>query len=150
MLFVRTTRPTSPVSQRRTMASTAPAKQQYLSQAYFYKHEALPHKGTLMTWPTAGSIPSSSEINATRIEIASVARTISRYEPVELFVHNDDVSSARELLSNDASVHIHPTPAVCSLWARDTGPLWVRNRNDSSVSGVFLHFNNWCEAASKC
>lgn len=96
-----------------------------------------------MTWPTAESISPSSEIGATRVELANVARIISRHEPVQLFVHSDDVSSAEELLVNDLAVHIHPTSAVSSLWARDTGPLWVRSKTDDIVSGVILNFNNW-------
>jgi agmatine deiminase len=40
-------------------------------------------------------------------------------------------------------VHIHPNPSVFSLWARDTGPLYVRNQSDGTVNGVLLHFNNW-------
>ena len=130
---------------RRSMASTSQATYHSAAPVYFYPHESLPHKGTLMAWPTADSIPTSSDITATRVELARIARTISHYEPVQLFVHNDDgsLSSARELLAGDTAVNINPISAVFSLWARDTGPLWVRNKTGGAVSGVLLHFNNW-------
>jgi agmatine deiminase len=98
----------------------------------------------MMAWPTRPSV-GGFDIDATRKEVASIATVISRYEPLHLFVLKDaeNLGTAQTLLGASDKVFIHPIAKLDSLWARDTGPLFVRSDNGGDISGVVLNFNNW-------
>ena len=97
-----------------------------------------------MTWPTKLSVD-KFDIDATRKEVVSIATAISRYEPLYLFTlqNTENVDSARALLEANNNVFIHPIAKLDSLWARDTGPLFIQSKNEITVSGLMLNFNNW-------
>lgn len=97
-----------------------------------------------MAWPTKASVD-QFDIDETRQEVASIAATISRYERLHLFTLNtpDNVESARTLLGSNEHVSIHPIAELDSLWARDTGPIFVRSTGGGASSGAVLSFNNW-------
>ena len=98
-----------------------------------------------MAWPTKPSVE-EFDINETRREVASIATTISGYEPLHLFTlkDSDNVNTARALLGSNERVSIHPITKLDSLWARDTGPIFVRSKEEEgAVSGAVLNFNNW-------
>lgn len=144
--------------------------------------ETVHHSGTMMAWPTASSISheayvyQGSEVGATRAELAAVAKAIAKYEHVHMFVkasgvgevaniEDDNLKSAREILGEASNITIHETANVHSLWARDTGPLFVRSKEglldntwkptddpglgmntastSSNVVGTVMTFNNW-------
>ena len=97
-----------------------------------------------MAWPTRFSVD-QFDIDETRREVASIASTISRYEHLHLFTLDtpDNVDSSRELLGNNDRVSIHPIAELEGLWARDSGPIFVRSKDGGIVRGVVLNFNNW-------
>lgn len=99
-----------------------------------------------MAWPTKQSMERVDDIEATREEVASIATAISHYEHLHLFTFkdSDNVSTARTLLGSNPNVTIHPIAEIDSLWARDTGPLFVRSKEDeANLTGLVLNFNNW-------
>jgi agmatine deiminase len=112
---------------------------------YIFPAERNSHVGTMMAWPTKLSVD-KFDIDATRKEVASIATAISRYEPLHLFTlkNPENVDSARALLEANNNVFIHPIAKLDSLWARDTGPLFIQSKEDeTTVSGLMLNFNNW-------
>lgn len=107
--------------------------------------ETEPQAGIIMAWPTEFSIVNETypcpkcKVRDTRQELAEIAKTIAKYEPVKMFVRDARVGepgcgnidtnsqSAQEMLRNVANFTIHLTPNVHSLWARDAGPVFVRS-----------------------
>ena len=92
-------------------------------------------------WPYFGA-----NVDSTREELANIARTIAKYEPVQLFVRDPKTytlngdsgyESAFRLLGNDQNIHINVTPNADSLWARDNGAVFVRSRNGEQVSNLW-------------
>lgn len=120
------------------------------SQTFYMPHESGLQKGTMMSWPTECSVVHETgtyppgDIHATRAEVANIARTIAKYQPLHLFVRDPEIgeqhpeakdtnlSSAKGALGNVENVTIHTTQNVYSLWARDTGPTFVRCSGDGS------------------
>jgi agmatine deiminase len=111
---------------------------------YFFPAEQNLHSGTIMAWPTRSSVD-SFDIDETRREVALVAAAISCYEHLHLFTLDtpDNVNTARSLLGSNGNVSIHPIARLDCLWARDTGPIFVRSSDGRAVSGAVLNFNNW-------
>lgn len=72
--------------------------------------------------------------------LADVAATISRFEPVSMLVRPEDKDAAARLLQNAPNVTL-VEGQLDDLWMRDTGPVFVRN--DSAVAGVKFNFNGW-------
>ncbi|KAK4501963.1 hypothetical protein PRZ48_007773 [Zasmidium cellare] len=139
--------------------------------------------GTIMAWPTAHSVgdekypATGSEIRKTRQEVAEIAKAIAKHQPVEIFVRDPklgepargfpdtNLSSAKEMLGRVKNMTLHVTQNVHSLWARDTGPVFVQSlhgpvrntwgRSDdpgmgfsrkntaSETVGLLLNYNNW-------
>lgn len=143
---------------------------------FFMPAETDAHAGIMMVWPTSASIEEDdadrfgqtpgTDVSETRFEIASIAKTIAKYEPLHLFAESGvDGDAAQDILGNVDNVVIHRTKNVFSLWARDTGPTFVRSaygpvenswgkddnpginfhlKNTSSETvGLLLNFNQW-------
>ena len=140
-LKVRSSKTTTPILK---MAAAGPFSTSAKVAQYVFPAEHNPHSGTMMAWPTKSSV-GQLDIDETRREVASIATIISRYEPLHLFTLNspDNVDSARDLLGSNARVSIHPITKLESLWARDSGPIFVRSKNGGAVSGALLNFNHW-------
>ncbi|KAF7192915.1 putative agmatine deiminase [Pseudocercospora fuligena] len=141
--------------------------------------ETEPHEGTMMAWPTKRSMTvehnqySIDDVDATRKEVAGIIKAIARHEPLHLFVRDREgnrledtnLSSAQALVGDVPNVTIHTTPNTYSLWARDTGPMFVKSTSgplsitwdkeddagvgsqqksvSSQVVGMVLNYNCW-------
>ncbi|KAF2172742.1 hypothetical protein M409DRAFT_16705 [Zasmidium cellare ATCC 36951] len=139
--------------------------------------------GTIMSWPTAESTMDdtspdpNSQVRDTRQEIADIAKAVAKHQAVEMFVRDPELGepardipdtnleTAREMLGSVKNVTLHVTQNVHSLWARDTGPVFVRSLNGTvkntwgasddpglgferkntsgEVVGLLLNYNNW-------
>lgn len=99
-----------------------------------------PHERTLMCWPTRMEIWGPYRRQA-EIDYAEIARTIGRFEPVTMIANRLDVARAADLCGS--SVDIVPI-AIDDSWARDTGPIFVRDGNGVR-SVVDFAFNAWGE-----
>jgi agmatine deiminase len=73
------------------------------------------------------------------VAYANVARTISRFEPVTMIVHPEDVAEARFACGTSVEVVALETD---DSWARDTGPTFVKDPA-RGVAGVHWQFNGW-------
>lgn len=100
--------------------------------------EGDPHLRTWMAFAGSASIWGGLLPHVQR-DLARVANTIARFEPVHLLVNPSDVARARKLV--DPRVALVECP-LDDLWVRDTGCVFVKNPNGERA-GVDFNFNGW-------
>ncbi|MEM8877137.1 MAG: agmatine deiminase family protein, partial [Pseudomonadota bacterium] len=107
---------------------------------YWVPDEAEPHLRTFMQWPVNTRVhPDPIFLEMVQQAIADVANTIAEFEPVVMLMDEGFESVARRKLSSDIEIWDVPTD---DLWARDSGPLFVRNkRGDLAIR--HMNFNGW-------
>lgn len=104
--------------------------------------EESPHTRCFLGWPSRRG-PWGPDLPGVRRDIAALARTIARFEPVVLLARSNEADGARRACGG--SVEVLPIP-VDDLWMRDTGPTFVFT--DSGVAGVDTGFNGWGDKQS--
>lgn len=99
------------------------------------------HKRTWMSWPDNGTtIWKDGLLPGMQANIALVARTIAKYEPVVMCANAESVGTARSLCG--PSVEVIGNIPVDDCWMRDSGPIF-RNNGSSGQDVVGLNFNGW-------
>ena len=101
------------------------------------------HAATWMIWPYRldtwhdGARPA-------RVAYAEVANAISLFEKVNMIIRKEDREFAKTLLNK--SIEFFNIP-FDSEWTRDTGPLFVKDKN-GKIFGIDFKFNSWGEIYS--
>jgi agmatine deiminase len=100
-----------------------------------------PHDGCVMSFCAASQHHSQTEIDAIRLEQATVAQAIAAFEPVLMLTNAEDLDEARELCG--------PTVKLVEMkhydiWTRDTLPTIAFDRNNRETA-VCWNFNAWGE-----
>jgi agmatine deiminase len=99
-----------------------------------------PHEATFLQWPVSRYVYGYDgflfEVQRT---IASIANTISAFEPVILLADKADHLDIRTQVSEDVALWDIPTE---DLWARDSGPLFAIDQTGQRVIH-HLRFNGW-------
>jgi agmatine deiminase len=103
--------------------------------------ETAPHKRTWMTFGAHQNIWGARLIAEVQREIATIAETISRFEPVSILVEPTLRREARQWLP--ATVEQIAAP-LDDLWARDTAPVFVLGSTKTRAA-VDFNFNAWGE-----
>lgn len=98
------------------------------------------HKRTWMIWPYRLDTWHSNALPA-RENYAKVANAISEFEPVTMIIREEDKQLAKKLLNEKIQLISFP---FNSEWARDFGPIFVKDRNQQ-ISGINFEFNSWNE-----
>ncbi len=107
---------------------------------YFMPLESAPHLRTFMQWPSdLETYGNADDLAAIRQKIALIANAIAKFEPVVLLCSDDQIQSAKPLISS--GVEIWPWP-VQDLWCRDSGPTFVVD-GTGNVAASELNFNGW-------
>jgi agmatine deiminase len=101
--------------------------------------EGLPHKRTWMAFGVSDRVWEPSQVPVVQRNLATIAKTIARFEPVSMLVRPDELELARGLVG-DANVELVPA-ALDDLWMRDTGPVFVKS--GTTLAGVGFNFNGW-------
>lgn len=102
--------------------------------------EHVPHRRTWMAWPSSWAIW-GAWLPGVQSDIALVARTIARYEPVVMCA--TDAAAARKAERwCGASVKVIDTIPVDDCWMRDSGPVF-RTRRGGALGALGLGFNGW-------
>lgn len=101
--------------------------------------EAGPHARTWMAWGASEAIWGRKLLPEVRRNLATLANTIARYEPVSLLVRPNELALAKTLVAGN--VTLVPCP-LNDLWVRDTGPTFVHQAN-SQLGAVDFNFNGW-------
>lgn len=124
----------------RSESSNPPNKKQWVMP-----DEASLHKRTWMSFIASYDIWAEKQVPEVQKNLASIAKTIAKYEPVTLLIRKQDIKVAKQLLG---SPETHKYPIVLiefemnDLWMRDTGPAFVVN-NKGQKAAVNLNFNGW-------
>ncbi|MEL6495629.1 MAG: agmatine deiminase family protein [Cyanobacteria bacterium J06623_7] len=107
--------------------------------------ESEPHKRTWMSFVASNRIWSKRQIPEVKRNLAAIAKTIAKYEPVSMLVSPDNYDEAVFLLEGLNS-HNFPIELIefttDDLWLRDTGATFVRG-NDGKKYGINFNFNGW-------
>ncbi|MEU6309383.1 agmatine deiminase family protein [Streptomyces sp. NPDC047014] len=101
--------------------------------------EDVRHTRTWMAWPDSSSIWGSA-LSGVQADIALIARTIAKYEPVHLCANSASAARARSLCGS--TVTVLTTIPVDDCWMRDTGPVF-RTDGTGGLDAVGLSFNGW-------
>lgn len=96
--------------------------------------EGEPHARTWMAFAASERIW-VRDLTAVRRDLATIATTIARFEPVSMLVRAADLEQARSLMGSGVEL---VTAELDDLWMRDTGPVFVRGG-----AAVDFNFNGW-------
>lgn len=101
--------------------------------------EDVRHEATFLMWPTSRAVYSDRwHLQEVQETIAALANLIADFEPVILLAEGALHGSLRRRMARGVTLWDIPTD---DLWARDAGPLFLRNGAARAVSG--LQFNGW-------
>lgn len=104
--------------------------------------ESEPHARTWMAFGASTAIWGKKLLPEVRRNLATIATTIARYEPVSMLVREEDYAIAEKLLGA-SNVKLVVAP-LDDLWIRDTGAVFVTNAKGEKAA-VNFNFNGWGE-----
>ena len=117
------------------------------SNKWFMPEESESHKRTWMSFIASNKIWNERQVKEVQRNLAAIAKTIAKYEPVYMLVRKKDYKIALKLLEG-LNNHNHPIELIefnmNDLWMRDTGPAFVINEKGKK-SAVNFNFNGWGE-----
>jgi agmatine deiminase len=106
---------------------------------WFIPDEGEPHKRTWMAFVANANIWGRKLVLEVQQNLALIALTIAKFEPVSMLVREEDYAVAQDLLGTAVDLIISP---LDDLWMRDTGPVFVVTK-DGEKRGVDFNFNGW-------
>ncbi|MEV7376065.1 agmatine deiminase family protein [Streptomyces sp. NPDC090301] len=101
--------------------------------------EDVRHTRTWMAWPDSTSIWGNT-LSGVQADIALIARTVAKYEPVVMCANSGSAAKARQLCGSTVTV-ISSIP-VDDCWMRDSGPVF-RTDGAGGLDAIGLNFNGW-------
>lgn len=101
--------------------------------------EAAPHSATWMAFGASADIWEPHLLPVVRENLATIAKTIAAFEPVNMLVREEDSDLAARLCGPSVNLLVHP---IDDLWIRDTGPVFVK-KSSGGLGGVGFNFNGW-------
>jgi agmatine deiminase len=119
-------------------ASGQPADNQSGGAGWFAPADHLPHTRTWMAWPARKDIW-GRDLPGVRRDVAAVAQTIARYEPVALVARPNQARQAARACGKGVEI----VPLVNDdLWMRDMGPVFLVDGR-GGLAGLDMNFNGW-------
>lgn len=122
------------------MGSSMSAEQSPQSR-WFMPDEGEAHKRTWMAFGASEKIWGKKLLPEVRRNLATIARTIASYESVSMLVRKSEYELAGNLVGSAVELIVAP---LDDLWMRDTGPVFVINR-EGQKAAVDFNFNGWGE-----
>lgn len=107
--------------------------------AFAVPAEDVTHTRTWMAWPDSTTIW-RNKLSGVQSNIALIAKTIAKYEPVVMCANAASASKARSMCG--PTVTVITTIPVDDCWMRDTGPVF-RTNGAGGLDTVGLNFNGW-------
>ncbi|MGR4878489.1 agmatine/peptidylarginine deiminase [Streptomyces sp. LARHCF249] len=98
------------------------------------------HVRTWMAWPSKRAIW-GRDLAGVQQDIALIARTVARYEPVLMCAADESTAAAARARCGSAVTVLSSVP-VDDLWMRDTGAVFRRD-GTGAVDAIGLNFNGW-------
>jgi agmatine deiminase len=129
-----------------TAASLLGGKEEAFAMAnsedvWFMPDESEPHQRTWMAFGASRKIWGNRLLPEVQLNLATIALTIAKYEPVSMLLRQADVPLAQELMGGEVDLIVSP---LDDLWMRDTGPVFVVTENGDKA-GIDFNFNGWGE-----
>jgi agmatine deiminase len=106
---------------------------------WFMPDESGPHQRTWMAFGARPDIWGTQLLPVVQRELARIALTIAKYEPVSMLVRQSDLALARRLMGSEIELIICP---LDDLWMRDMGAVFVVTENGGKA-GIDFNFNGW-------
>lgn len=102
------------------------------------------HKRTWMAFVANNNIWPSKNIPQLKKDLALLAITIAKYEPVSILVASKDKAEAKALITaNPTNYPIELIELTTDdFWLRDTGPVFVSDATNN-LHAIDLNFNGW-------
>lgn len=109
--------------------------------AWYMPDEAMPHQRTWMAFGASKKIWGAKLLPEVQKNLATIARTIARFEPVSMLVREADYDFAASLCGTAVDLVVCP---LDDFWLRDTGPVFLVDAKGNKAA-VDFNFNGWGE-----
>ena len=109
--------------------------------AWVMPDESAPHQRTWMAFGASKKIWGSFLLPEAQRNLALIATTIAKYEPVSMLVRKGDLALAKKLMGTAVELIVCP---LDDLWLRDTGPVFV-HMAAGAKGAIDFNFNGWGE-----
>ena len=109
------------------------------TSAWRMPDEGLLHTRTWMAFGASEAIWGTELLPEVRRNLATIATTIARFEPVSMLVRQTEYDLARQLVGPDVELIVAP---LDDLWMRDTSSIFV-SAADGSQAAIDFNFNGW-------
>ena len=106
---------------------------------WFMPDESVVHERTWMAFGASNKVWGKKLLPEVQRNVATIALTIAKYEPVSMLVRESDLPRAQQLMGSKVELIVCPHD---DLWIRDTGPVFVVTKNGGKA-GVDFNFNGW-------
>ena len=116
-----------------TTSGKTPLEAGYAMPAEWERHERC-----WMAWPHRSDL--WDDLGRTQRGYASVARAIARFEPVTMLAAPHAAETAARLCG--PTVEVMPL-ALDDAWARDSGPTFLKHKENGALAGTSWRFNAW-------
>ena len=124
-----------------SLAGTGKSGPAAADKDWYMPDEGEAHACTWMAFGASTAIWGDELLPLVRQNLATLARSIGRYEPVRMLVRPRERLIAKNLLGDAPGVELIDCP-IDDLWIRDTGPTFVVDERDG-LAAVDLNFNGW-------
>ncbi|MFD7080115.1 agmatine/peptidylarginine deiminase [Streptomyces sp. NPDC059918] len=101
----------------------------------------VPHARTWLSWPSRSSIWGGRRLAGVQQDIALIARTVARFEPVVLCAPDAYTAAKARSLCGPGVTVIDSIPTD-DLWMRDIAPVFRRDGR-GGLDALGLNFNGW-------
>ena len=101
--------------------------------------ESEPHSRTWMGFGASEAIWGKTLLPVVRRNLALIANTIAKYEPVSMLVRANEIDIAKGLMGKGVTL---VEASLDDFWLRDTGPVFVLNQQNVKA-GIKFNFNGW-------
>ncbi len=109
--------------------------------SHWVDRDDVPHARTWMSWPSRTDIWGRRRLRGVQQDIALIARTIARFEPVVICAPDDYTATEARTACGPAVTVLDSVPTD-DLWMRDIAPVFRRDGH-GGLDAVGLNFNGW-------
>ncbi|WP_330299514.1 agmatine deiminase family protein [Streptomyces sp. NBC_00503] len=124
-----------------SMASAAPRPANPALPRWWVDRDDVPHARTWMSWPSRSSIWGGRALSGVQEDIALIAKTIARYEPVVMCAPDSYTAATARSWCGPAVTVLTSIPTD-DLWMRDIAPVFRRDGR-GGLDAIGLNFNGW-------
>ena len=117
------------------------------SDGYSMPAEWETHSATLMIWPHNRKTWPGKRLDAVELVYKQIILTLLKYEPVVLLVNDSSIEKRVLSVLGDYKQLAHPLrilkKSVNDVWARDSGPIFIKSSDSDDVCLTNWEFNSW-------